>query len=268
MTNNPMKVRHLKAFGVVISGVRPIIVAPNTFNQQYLKTKVERMEHILPSTSSAADAGVAPMVPRKRVANKRSKTAGQHSSAMAAAIDQLKGGEPVLVVDKDGRGSAVIAGSRVEARHLIALSGFTRASPRVVLPSSRMAELSGLMEGGSGGGVDFLPDGHEASHTTMSSAQQQALSVRALASPEISAGGRFVGPGHIFPFGLDKRVPPSVNRWEAALRLVELAGTGPAAALVMDLEDRQTLRSLTLEEVEGLARTQSYPIAYVADVSM
>lgn len=47
MTNNPVKRVGLEAYGLEISEIIPIEVTPNSYNEQYLKTKKERMGHTL-----------------------------------------------------------------------------------------------------------------------------------------------------------------------------------------------------------------------------
>ena len=47
MTNNPVKRVGLEAFGLEIVENVPIEVKPNPYNVRYLKTKQERMGHIL-----------------------------------------------------------------------------------------------------------------------------------------------------------------------------------------------------------------------------
>ncbi|KGN97797.1 bifunctional 3,4-dihydroxy-2-butanone-4-phosphate synthase/GTP cyclohydrolase II [Porphyromonas sp. COT-290 OH3588] len=47
MTNNPVKRVGLEAYGLQVSEVLPIEVAPNEYNEQYMRTKKERMGHVL-----------------------------------------------------------------------------------------------------------------------------------------------------------------------------------------------------------------------------
>lgn len=47
ITNNPYKIHHLKDSGVKIDSVTPSIVVPNMHNLKYLRTKAERMAHLL-----------------------------------------------------------------------------------------------------------------------------------------------------------------------------------------------------------------------------
>jgi len=47
LTNNPEKAKSLKLAGVKIEKIIPLEVAPNPFNEKYLKTKKEKMGHLL-----------------------------------------------------------------------------------------------------------------------------------------------------------------------------------------------------------------------------
>jgi GTP cyclohydrolase II len=54
MTNNPTKVRALRALGVRVAGRAPIVVAPTPHSEGYLEAKRLRMEHDLPVALLAA----------------------------------------------------------------------------------------------------------------------------------------------------------------------------------------------------------------------
>ncbi|MDD3404892.1 MAG: bifunctional 3,4-dihydroxy-2-butanone-4-phosphate synthase/GTP cyclohydrolase II [Paludibacteraceae bacterium] len=49
MTNNPIKRIGLEAYGLTIEEVVPIEIEPNKYNRSYMKTKKERMGHVLKS---------------------------------------------------------------------------------------------------------------------------------------------------------------------------------------------------------------------------
>lgn len=46
ITNNPLKLEALKAQGIDVVGRVPLTVGKNPFNESYLKTKKERMDHL------------------------------------------------------------------------------------------------------------------------------------------------------------------------------------------------------------------------------
>ena len=47
ITNNPVKRTGLEGYGLEITETVPIVIAPNKYNERYLKTKQERMGHDL-----------------------------------------------------------------------------------------------------------------------------------------------------------------------------------------------------------------------------
>ena len=53
ITNNPAKVRALRSYGITVSERVPIQMTPNQRNRRYLKTKRQRMGHLLDLGSSS-----------------------------------------------------------------------------------------------------------------------------------------------------------------------------------------------------------------------
>jgi 3,4-dihydroxy 2-butanone 4-phosphate synthase/GTP cyclohydrolase II len=47
LTNNPKKVSRLEVYGLIIAEQLPIEIPPNDYNNFYLKTKKQKMGHIL-----------------------------------------------------------------------------------------------------------------------------------------------------------------------------------------------------------------------------
>jgi 3,4-dihydroxy 2-butanone 4-phosphate synthase/GTP cyclohydrolase II len=47
MTNNPIKRVGIEGYGLEVTEIVNIEIAPNEFNQRYLKTKRDRMGHFL-----------------------------------------------------------------------------------------------------------------------------------------------------------------------------------------------------------------------------
>ncbi|UCG68973.1 MAG: GTP cyclohydrolase II [Thermoplasmata archaeon] len=47
LTNNPDKVKDLKRHGIEVVGRIPILIEPNEYNEMYLKTKMEKLGHML-----------------------------------------------------------------------------------------------------------------------------------------------------------------------------------------------------------------------------
>lgn len=57
MTNNPAKVSALEALGVHVTGRVPVLVGGSTLARQYLQTKRERMNHLIPNALPVDDDG-------------------------------------------------------------------------------------------------------------------------------------------------------------------------------------------------------------------
>jgi GTP cyclohydrolase II len=53
LSNNPAKVEQLTRYGIRISEQVPLLVPPNPENLRYLRTKAERMAHLLPHLNQA-----------------------------------------------------------------------------------------------------------------------------------------------------------------------------------------------------------------------
>ncbi|MBA7580748.1 Riboflavin biosynthesis protein RibBA [subsurface metagenome] len=55
LTNNPKKVIGLEAYGLKVVETVPIVVHPNQYNRRYLKTKKEKLGHLLEVKKDAPD---------------------------------------------------------------------------------------------------------------------------------------------------------------------------------------------------------------------
>ncbi|MBQ7651636.1 MAG: bifunctional 3,4-dihydroxy-2-butanone-4-phosphate synthase/GTP cyclohydrolase II, partial [Victivallales bacterium] len=47
LTNNPRKIKGLEGYGLSITGREPLVIPPQEFDEKYLQTKKDRMEHLL-----------------------------------------------------------------------------------------------------------------------------------------------------------------------------------------------------------------------------
>jgi GTP cyclohydrolase II len=48
LTNNPYKVRELRARGIEVEQIESLLAEPNAYNERYLRTKRDRAGHLLP----------------------------------------------------------------------------------------------------------------------------------------------------------------------------------------------------------------------------
>jgi 3,4-dihydroxy 2-butanone 4-phosphate synthase/GTP cyclohydrolase II len=47
ITNNPKKIQGIKKYGIKVEGRIPLITKPNEYNERYLKTKKEKLGHLI-----------------------------------------------------------------------------------------------------------------------------------------------------------------------------------------------------------------------------
>lgn len=52
LSNNPDKVAALRRHGITVTGLEPLVIPPNPFNQRYLETKAQKFGHALPLRKS------------------------------------------------------------------------------------------------------------------------------------------------------------------------------------------------------------------------
>jgi len=83
LTNNPKKIRGLEGYGLSVSGQIPIEHAPNEHNAAYMRTKAERMGHILHHQGLNVDEEML-----------RSERAGDAGGAPGAGGHGAEGGQP------------------------------------------------------------------------------------------------------------------------------------------------------------------------------
>ena len=48
LTNNPYKVRELRARGIDVEQIESLLAPPNAHNERYLRTKRDRAGHLIP----------------------------------------------------------------------------------------------------------------------------------------------------------------------------------------------------------------------------
>jgi 3,4-dihydroxy 2-butanone 4-phosphate synthase/GTP cyclohydrolase II len=154
------------------------------------------------------------------------------------ALDALKRGAMIVVVDDEDReneGDFVMAAEKTTAADVNFMTREARGLLCVSLPGDRLEQLGlGLMAATNTAryatpftvSVDLLRG-----TTSGSSAQDRALTIRALASPKTRPEA-LARPGHVFPLKADDQgVLRRPGHTEAALDLVRLAGLRPAGVL-------------------------------------
>ncbi|XP_024369018.1 uncharacterized protein [Physcomitrium patens] len=179
-------------------------------------------------------------------ANEKSVDIGEGFATIEEAVDAIKAGKFVLVVDDENReneGDLIMAGSLVTPQ---AMAFLVRYSTGIVCVSMKGEDLDRL-------GLPLMVPQDEngeimrtaftwtvdAKHgtTTGVSASDRCQTIRALASPD-STRGDFVAPGHIFPLRCrEGGVLTRRGHTEAALDLAVLAGLPPAGVLCEVVND-------------------------------
>jgi 3,4-dihydroxy 2-butanone 4-phosphate synthase/GTP cyclohydrolase II len=170
--------------------------------------------------------------------------------------------------DRENEGDFVMAAEKVTPQDVNFLTREARGLLCVSMPGPRLEELGlALMTPLNTArfstpftiSVDLL-----AGTTSGSSAQDRALTIRALASPR-TRPEELARPGHVFPLrAADQGVVSRSGHTEAALDLVRLAGLKPAAVLCEILSaDGSMARG---PELKRLARKYGYPLISIRDL--
>jgi 3,4-dihydroxy 2-butanone 4-phosphate synthase/GTP cyclohydrolase II len=198
----------------------------------------------------------------------------RHSGPTAtidAALQALRAGSMVVVMDDEDReneGDFVMAAEKVTPEDVNFLTREARGLLCVSMPGARLEELGlALMTPLNTArfstpftvSVDLLRG-----TTTGSSAQDRALTIRALASPK-TRPEQLARPGHVFPLRADDHgVLRRAGHTEAALDLVRLAGLRPIGVLCEILAPNGTMARGP--ELIRLARKHRLPLVTIRDL--
>lgn len=193
VTNNPYKINMLRGMGVAIDSVQPSFVVPNMHNEKYLRTKVERMAHLL-SLDSLTVPPPADALAFAAAAALSNKPAPIEFATVEAAAEQLRNGNVVLVVSGDGaeaRGGLVVRADASSTETVSSMGKLSGAYLEALLPGDRWDAL-GLGDAAASASVDMVGLGSIAI-----AAGGRASTLSALADPGVG-GDFFSKPGHVF----------------------------------------------------------------------
>ena len=192
-------------------------------------------------------------------------------SPIEAAVEDIRGGKMIIVVDDDSReneGDLVIAASKVTAEDINFMVREARGLVCVPLSHDyvRRLQLEPMVrEGTDRHGTAFLVtvDAREGT-TTGISAEERARTARLLASPS-SGLEDFFRPGHMFPLasrqgGVLKRA----GHTEAAVDLAHLAGLPPAGVICEIMNADGTMARLP--ELTSFAAEHGLKIISIEDL--
>lgn len=257
MTNNPFKLKCLKAMGVEVLSRIPMLVAPNVHSLGYLQAKAHRMSHLLHQLDDVEILGDPPLdgtaapvalpldeVGAIRGGERAGSGAGPEEEyafgkqSVLAAIEAVREGKCVVVTDDEGReneGDLVFAAEKATKDLLAFTIRHTSGVICASLEEKRLEELH----------LPQMVDNNEDPKLTAFaitvdaklgvstgiSAGDRAITLRALA--DLEAGPQdFNRPGHIFPL---RYTPGGVlergGHTEAAIDLAKLAGLSPVGVL-------------------------------------
>jgi len=237
LSNNPRKERALAQAGIDVIERAPCEVSPNPHSFGYLRTKKERLGHVLTFGQHAADAADA---------------AGAADSGFATveeATRELRAGRMVVVVDdadRENEGDLTMAAEMVTPEAINFMATHARGLICLSMTAERLEELRlapMVPENSALGGTAFTVSidlrGHGVS--TGISAHDRAQTIRAAIDPRSSAED-FARPGHVFPLCarpggvLERR-----GQTEAAVDLTRLAGLYPAGVICEIVNDDGTM---------------------------
>jgi len=233
LSNNPDKHRALSDAGISVVARIPCEVAPNPHSFGYLRTKRQKMGHTL-SLGRGDDVQAGGEV---------------ECASIDDAIDELRAGRMVVVVDDDDReneGDLMIAAETItpEAVNFMATHGrglICLAMTGQRLDELRLDQMSPDRDQSGGTAFTVSIDLKGRGVTTGISAHDRAHTIRAA----IEAGSRpedFSRPGHVFP--LRAHADGILGRrghTEAAVDLAGLAGLRPAGVICEVLNDDGTM---------------------------
>ncbi len=210
--------------------------------------------------------------PRPLAAGGEPAQAGvDRSVAVAGALEGLRAGRPVLVLDDEDReneGDVVLAAQFATAEWLAFLIREAGGFVCVAMAGERLDALGiPLMvdTNTSRQGTAFTVSVDAASVTTGVSAAERAATVRALVDPATRPAD-LVRPGHIFPLraargGLAERR----GHTEAAVELCRLAGLEPAAVIVEVMNPDGTMARRP--ELAAFAAAHDLPLITVGEIA-
>lgn len=193
-------------------------------------------------------------------------------NTIAEALEELRAGKPIIVVDNEDReneGDFVAAAELITPEIVNFMATHGRGLICTALTEERCNELelemmvgrnSSLHETAFTVSVDLLGDGC----TTGISASDRAKTIKALVSPDTKPEdlGR---PGHIFPLkAKEKGVLRRPGHTEAVVDLTRMAGLYPGGALVEIMNEDGTMARLP--ELMEIARKFSLKIVSIEDL--
>jgi 3,4-dihydroxy-2-butanone 4-phosphate synthase len=244
LSNNPRKSRALSDAGIEVVAHVPCEVAPTAHSLAYLRTKKERLGHILtlrPPAGAESDRNV-----------KISDATTEDEFVFAEiedAIRELRAGRMVVVVDDEDReneGDLTMAAAKITPEAINFMATHGRGLICLAMTGERLdqLELGSMVPSNSAlGGTAFTVsiDARGNGITTGISAHDRAFTIRAAIDDNIGPDD-FARPGHVFP--LRARAGGVLERrgqTEAAVDLARIADLYPAGVICEIVNDDGTM---------------------------
>lgn len=188
----------------------------------------------------------------------------QHNDAVAAAVEALRGGSPVIVIDENPRETECDLVFPAETATVEQVAFMVRNSSGIVgvaMPGEELDRLGippmtainqhshGMAMAVSVDSADVVGNG--------ASAGDRLRTIRSLANPD-SRRSDFVRPGYVFPFrAVQGGVLRRAGGAEAAVDLVTMAGLRPAAVLCELINEQGSL--MNAEQAQAFASAHQLP---------
>lgn len=172
-----------------------------------------------------------------------------HINTVAEAIEDIKQGKIVIVVDDEDReneGDFIVAAEKITPEIVNFMASEGKGLICVAISEARCDQLELELMPGKHNGTNQTSftvsvDLNHPEVTTGISASDRALTIQALADPNMTPE-KFARPGHIFPLkAKEKGVLRRAGHTEAAVDLARLAGLEPAGALVEIMNEDGTM---------------------------
>jgi 3,4-dihydroxy-2-butanone 4-phosphate synthase/GTP cyclohydrolase II len=253
LSNNPDKSRALSDAGIKVVARIPCEVTPTAHSLEYLRTKKEKMGHVLAlGPLEGAEQPKTSHVDKSNRSAEISYRAPEDEIVFAEiedAIRELKAGRMVVVVDDEDReneGDLTMAAANITPEAINFMATHGRGLICLAMTGERLdqLELGPMVPSNSAlGGTAFTVsiDARGDGVTTGISAHDRAHTIRT-AIDESSDPDDFARPGHVFP--LHARAGGVLERrgqTEAAVDLAKLAGLYPAGVICEIVNDDGTM---------------------------
>jgi len=255
LSNNPQKCRALQDAGIEVVAQVPCEAAANPHSLAYLRTKKERMGHRL-----------------NLVSHDCAEDEFQFAT-IETAIDELKGGRMIVVVDDEDReneGDLTIAAEMITPEAINFMATHGRGLICLAMTGERCDEmrLAPMAQDNTAlGGTAFTVsiDLKGRGVTTGICAYDRAETIRAAVDPH-SCAGDFGRPGHVFPLrARDGGVLERRGQTEAAVDLARLAGLHPAGVICEIVNNDGTMSRLP--DLIRFCRKHNLVMVTVADLA-